>query len=348
MTSPVIVPAERSRCKRYSMNKNSKALVTGANGFVGSHLVEGLLRRGCQVECLVRKTSNLRWLSGPDVEYVFGDIADKASLKGPVKEADFVFHCAGLTKARNKQEYFKANAEGARNIVEACVEENPGLKRLVHVSSQAAVGPGDDERPLNEEAPCRPITHYGESKLAGEKIVSEHRSELPITIVRPPAVYGPRDSDILGFFKVAKRGFRVSFGMGQSFLSLVYVKDLIDGMILAAESPKGVGQTYFLADDRVYSWREAFEIIGRVLGKRTIPLRIPKSLAIFMAFLSDSFSKLLGRSTAFNVQKAKEITQRYWGLDVSKAKADLGFSPRYELERGAEETVRWYREMGWL
>lgn len=330
------------------MTGSTKALVTGANGFVGSHLVEGLLQRGCRVECLVRKTSNLRWLSELDVDYVFGDIADKASLKGPVKEADFVFHCAGLTKARNKEEYFKANAEGARNVVEACVEENPGVQRLVHVSSQAAVGPGDDEQPLNEEAPCRPITHYGESKLAGEKIVSVYMSQLPITIVRPPAVYGPRDSDILGFFKVANGGFRVSFGMGQSFLSLVYVKDLIDGMILAAESPRSVGQTYFLADQIVYSWKGAFEIIGGVLNKRTIPLRIPKSLVIFLAFLSDSFSKLLGRSAAFNVQKAKEITQRYWGLDVSKAKADLGFSPRYDLERGAQETVKWYREMGWL
>ena len=117
---------------------------------------------------------------------------------------------------------------------------------------------------------------------------------------------------------------------------------------MAAESPKSIGQIYFIADDKIYSWREAFEIIGGVLNKRTIPLRIPKSLVIFMALLSESFCKLLGRSAAFNVQKAKEITQRYWILDVSKAKDDLGFHPKYHLEKGAEETVRWYREMGWL
>jgi nucleoside-diphosphate-sugar epimerase len=324
------------------------ALITGANGFVGSHLAEGLLDRGYQVRCLVRKTGNLRWLSGLEVEYVYGNIAEKDSLKAAVKDVDIVFHCAGLTKAKNREEYFKSNAEGTGNIVEVCLEENPRLRRFVQVSSQAAVGPGDDQQPLNEEAPCRPITHYGESKLEGEKIVWEHLSKLPITIVRPPAVYGPRDTDILGFFKVAKSGFRVSFGMGQNFLSLVYVKDLIEGIILAAESPRSIGQIYFIADDKIYSWKEAFEIIGGVLNKRTIPLRIPKSLVVFMAFLSESFCKLLGRSAAFNVQKAKEITQRYWILDVSKAKGDLGFHPKYHLEKGAEETVRWYREMGWL
>lgn len=205
---------------------SSKALVTGANGFVGSHLVEALLHRGYRVRCLVRKTSNLRWLSGLNVEYVYCDIAEKDSLRDAVRGVDFVFHCAGLTKARNREEYFKANAEGTKNLVEVCLKHNPELKRFVYVSSQAAVGPGSDEKPLNEEAPCRPVTHYGESKLEGEKIVLAYVSRLPITIVRPPAVYGPRDTDILGFFKVANSRFRVSFGLGQSFLSLVYVKDL--------------------------------------------------------------------------------------------------------------------------
>ena len=325
-----------------------KALVTGANGFVGSHLVEGLLRKGYQVRCLVRKTSNLKWLSGLNVEYVYGNIAEKDSLKGAVQGVDVVFHCAGLTKARNREEYFKANAEGTRSLIEAILEGNPNLKRLVYVSSQAAVGPGVDEKPLDEAAPCRPITYYGESKLEGEKIVQGYVSKLPITTVRPPAVYGPRDTDILGFFKVANSGFRISFGFGDSFLSLVYVKDLVDGIILAAESPKSVGQSYFVADDRVYSWKEAFEIMAGVLDKRTIPLRIPRSLVFSLAFVSQSFCGLIGKAAVLNVQKAREITRRYWGLDVSKAKTQLGFSPKHDLTKGALETVKWYKEMGWL
>jgi dihydroflavonol-4-reductase len=331
-----------------TVEKKLKALVTGANGFVGSHLAEGLLDRGYPVRCLVRKTSNLRWLSGLEVEYVYGDIAERTSVKDAVKGVHLLFHCAGLTKARKKEEYFKANAEGTRNIVEACLEANPQLQRFIYVSSQASVGPGDDERPLDETAPCRPVTHYGESKLEGERIASKFASQLPITIIRPPAVYGPRDSDMLGFFKVAGHGFRISIGGGQSFVSLVYVKDLVDGIILAAQVPKSAGQTYFIADDKVYSWKEAFNIIGKVLNKKTILLRIPKGLVFFLAFVSESFSKLLGKTAVLNTEKAKEITQRYWGLNVSKAKADLGFSPRYDLEKGAEETVRWYKEAGWL
>jgi nucleoside-diphosphate-sugar epimerase len=330
------------------MEKNSKALVTGANGFVGSHLVQGLLERGFQVRCLVRKTSNLRWLSGLKVEYVYGDIADKKSLSGAVGDVDYVFHCAGLTKARSKEEYFKANADGTKNLLQACSEEDPQLHRFVYVSSQAAVGPGADEKPLDESAPCRPVTYYGKSKLEGERIASEFASRLAITIIRPPAVYGPRDTDILGFFKVVNKGFRISFGAGQSFLSLVYVKDLVDGIIQAAENPASRGQTYFIAGDKVYSWKEAFGIIAKVLDKRTVPLRIPKSVVLFLASLSESFSKLLGKTAVFNTEKAREITQRYWGLDVSKAKTQLGFSPEYDLVKGAEETAAWYREMGWL
>lgn len=322
--------------------------MTGANGFVGSHLAEGLLDRGYHVRCLVRSTSNLRWLSGLEVEYVYGDIAERTSVKDAVKGVDLVFHCAGLTKARTREEYFKANAVGTGNLLQACTEENPQLQRFVYVSSQAAVGPGDDERPLDETAPCQPITHYGESKLEGERIVLKHVPKLRITVIRPPAVYGPRDSDMLGFFKVARHGFRISIGRGQSLVSLVYVKDLVDGIILAADASKSSGQTYFIADDKVYSWKEAFNIIAKVLNKRTIPLRIPKGLVSFLAFASESFWKLLGKTAVLNTEKAKEITQRYWGLDVSKAKAELGFSPRYDLEKGAEETVRWYKEKGWL
>jgi dihydroflavonol-4-reductase len=334
--------------KDKSMDQDLKALVTGANGFVGSHLVEGLLHKGYQVRCLVRKTSNLRWLSGLMVDYAYGDIAEKNSLKEAVEDVDLVFHSAGMTKAKTKEEYFKANAEGTKNLVEACLEENPKLQRLIYISSQAAVGPGDDERPLNETAPCRPVTYYGESKLEGERVVLQRADQLPVTIIRPPAVYGPRDTDMLGFFKVANKGFRIAFGRGESFVSLVYVKDLVDGIILASENPKAIGQIYFIADDKVYSWKEAFKIIAKVLNKKTNPLRIPKSFVFFLAFLSENFSHLLGRTSVFNIQKVKEITERYWGLDISKAKTELGFALKYSLDKGAEETVRWYKEKGWL
>jgi dihydroflavonol-4-reductase len=330
------------------MSGNLKALVTGANGFVGSFLVEGLLSKGYQVICLVRKTSNLRWLSGLKVDYVYGDITQKESLKNALRNVNFVFHVAGLTKARSQEEYFKANCQGTKNLIEACVEDNLRVKRFVYISSQAAVGPGKDKQPLDETSPCSPITDYGKSKLEGEKIVLEYSSQLPVTIIRPPAVYGPRDTDILSFFKVANKGLKTLLGKGESYFSLCYIEDLIDGIILAAESPKATGQIYFIADDQIYSWREAFQIIAKVLDKKTMTIRIPKAFLYILAFFSENITKLLRKSSAVNIQKVREITQRYWLCDISKAKRELGFSPQYHLEEGAKKTVRWYKEKGWL
>jgi dihydroflavonol-4-reductase len=334
--------------QKLSTGPTGKALVTGANGFVGSHLVEWLLSKGYQVICLVRKTSNLRWLSGLEVEYVYADVKEKDSLKDVIKDVDFVFHAAGLTKAKNREEYFKANCRGTKNLIEACVEHNPRIKRFVYISSQAAVGPGKDEKPLDETAPCNPITDYGKSKLEGEKIVLEFSSQLPVTIIRPPAVYGPRDPDILSFFKVANKGFRTLLGKGVRYLSLCYIEDLMDGIILAAESPKGIGQIYFIADDQIYSWEEAFRIVAKVINKKTITLKIPKAFLYAIAFVSENIARIMGKPTVINVQKVREITQQYWLCDVSKAKKELGFSPQYKLEEGAKKTVRWYRERGWL
>ncbi len=324
------------------------ALVTGANGFVGSHLVEGLLSRGYQVTCLVRKTSNLRWLSGLKVKYLYADISQKESLKDVLTEVDYVLHLAGLTKAKNREEYLKANYQGTKNLIEVCIHDNPQMKRFVYVSSQAAVGPGKDGKPLDETAPCNPITDYGRSKLEGEKIVLGHSSEVPVTIIRPPAVYGPRDSDILGFFKVANKGLKTLFGRGESYMSMCYVGDLADGIILAAENPRAVGRTYFVADDKSYSWREAFQIIAKILNKRTITIRIPKSILYTIAFFSENMFRLLGKPAVFNVQKVRELTQRYWLCDVSRAKRELSFSPQHTLEEGAKKTVQWYKERGWL
>jgi dihydroflavonol-4-reductase len=335
------------------MRSIGKALVTGANGFVGSHLVEALLSRGYQVTCLVRKTSNLRWLFGLNVECVYADISEKATLKNVFKEIDFVFHVAGLIKkysclAKSKEEYLKVNYKGTKNLIEACIEDNPQIKRFVYISSQAAVGPGKNEQPLDETSPCNPITDYGKSKLKGEEIVLEYSSKLPVTIIRPPALYGPRDSDFLIIFRIVNKGLKTLLGKGESYVNLCYIEDLIHGIILAAENPKAIGQIYFIADDQIYARREIPEIMAKVLGKNAITLKVPNALLFTVAFISENIFRLLGKPTLLNVQKVREISQRYWLCDVSKAKKELGFSPQYHLEEGARKTVRWYKEEGWL
>jgi len=325
-----------------------KALVTGANGFVGSHLVEHLLSRGYEVICLARKTSDLTFLAGLKLEFRYGDITDINSIKEALKGVDSVFHLAGLTRARTKEEYFRVNALGTKNLISACSGINPRIKRFIYVSSQAASGPCRDFQALNENAECRPVTDYGKSKLEGEKEVLSFMDKIPITIIRPPAVYGPRDKDILFFFKMVNKGIIPLFGFRESYLSLVYVKDLAHGIILSAENKNGVGKTYFMADEKFYSWSEAGETVKKVLGVKAFKLRIPKFLLFTFATFSEMIAKLKAESALVNLQKAREISSRYWLCDISKAKDELGFSTEYDLERGAEETVKWYKEKGWL
>jgi dihydroflavonol-4-reductase len=327
---------------------NPKALVTGANGFVGSHLVEALLKRGYEVAGLVRKTSDLSFLSGLKLEYRYGDVTDIDSLRAALNGADFLFHLAGLTRAKNREEYFKANARGTKNLIQSCLEINPGIKKFIYVSSQAAVGPCKDFYPLNEDAKCEPITDYGRSKLQGEKEVLSFKEKFPVTIVRPPAVYGPRDKDILFFFQMVNKKIIPLFGFRESYISLIYVKDLARGIILAAENQKCSGQIYFIADERVYSWTEAGKIIQRCLGVKALRLRIPKFLLFAFASFSEMIARLKAESALINLQKANELSQRFWLCDISRAKNDLGFSTEYDLEKGALETIRWYKENKWL
>lgn len=328
--------------------QQKKALVTGANGFVGSHLVEALLERDYKVKSMVRKTSNLRWLSGLDVEFIYGNLFDKSFLEKAVSDVDLVFHAAALTKAKNKEEFHRVNYQGTKNLIQACYDKNPELKRFVLISSHAAVGPTKEFMSSDENTLPNPISEYGKSKLLAEKEVLNYKDKLPVTIIRPPAVYGPRDTDMYMFFKLIKKGIKPLFGWGESQVSLIYVKDLVQGIILSAESEKAKGEIFFLSDDKSYSFREAEKTIQDRLKVKAIYLRMPKFLFMTVAFLSGLSGKLKGSVGALNLDKAKEITQKYWVCTSKKAKAELGFSPKYTFEKGVKETAQWYKNLGWL
>ena len=182
-----------------------KALVTGGTGFIGSHLTEALIRKGVQVRCLLRKTSDLKWLKGLPIEFVHGDCNDKTSLEKAVRGVDWVFHLAGVTKAIKEETYFEVNGLGTENLIHACLENNPRLQKFIYISSQAAAGPSRNGCNKKELDPCEPVSFYGRSKRVGEELVLTHAHELPVLILRPSAVYGPRDKDIFAFFKCLSR-----------------------------------------------------------------------------------------------------------------------------------------------
>ncbi len=327
-----------------------KALITGATGFIGSHLAEHLHARGYELRAMIRPTSSKKFIEHLPIEYVVASFSDPASLAEAVRDVDYIYHVAGATAARSRQEFFDANQIATRNLLEAVKAHNPGLKRLVHVSSQAAVGPSASvERPTDETTPLHPITAYGESKAAAEREVTSRMGELPLTIVRPPAVYGPRDVEILRCFKVAARGFAPLIGFDHKQVSLVHVEDLVRGFIQAGESDRAKGETYFISSERFYTWEYVGEVTAKVFGRqRARHLRLPHAMVFAAAGISGFFGRFQKKPPVFNFEKGRDITQRYWLCSVDKAREHFGYRQLVSIEQGVAGTVDWYRKQGWL
>ncbi|MFO0754313.1 MAG: NAD(P)-dependent oxidoreductase [Thermodesulfovibrionales bacterium] len=318
------------------------ALVTGATGFIGSHLVESLVRQGFDVSCLVRNTSSIRYLEGLNVRLLRGDCLDAESLPPAVRGVDYVFHLAGITKACSADEFFAVNVKGTENVMRAVAAHNPGVRRLVYLSSLAAAGPSHDGRPLREDGAAAPVSVYGKTKRGGEEIVCGYRNELPLTVIRPPAVYGPRDRDMLVFFKMAKSGIVPYWG--KCYYSFIYVEDLVHGIILSSLSEAAVGEIFFLSDRDIHSSDDVVDAISEAVQKRPLRLIVPR---IIMPLLGHMSEKIRG-ATIINSDKVREMKYSHWVCDASKAAERLGFEPKVKIREGARWTADWYRIHQWL
>lgn len=325
-----------------------RILITGATGFIGSHLVEALHAKGHQLRCLVRKTSNLVWIKHLPIEYIYGDLFDHDVLINAVSNVDYIYHLAGITKAKTRAEYFQGNHIATKNLLDAILIAKPNLKRFVHISSQTAVGPSEDGIPIDEHTSFHPITSYGVSKMEAEKECLKLMNAIPITITRPPAVYGPRDKDVFEFFNAMNKGLHAMIGFNAKQVSLIHVKDLADGIILAGEHPKAVGQTYFISSERYYNWKEVGTITASVMGKKALRLRIPEFGVYTIAAISELYSVVSRKPVLLNLEKARDIVQDAWTCSIAKAKSELGFREKFTLERGITETVSWYKQHQWL
>ena len=324
-----------------------KALVTGATGFIGSHLVETLLKHNWDVRCLVRQKGPYSWLAELPVEYVQGDCRKREPLAEAVRGVDAVFHLAGVTKAVDRRTYFEVNAQGTDNLLHACERNNPRLRRFIYVSSLAAAGPGGT--PRTEEDPCEPVSDYGRSKLAGEAFVLRRSSTIPITIIRPPIVYGPRDRALPPLFRLFNMGISPCLTGERQRFSFCYIDDLISGILLAFQKEKACGEIFFLDDGIHYSWDEIKDVILKVTaGRQTLSIPVPKFFIRGTACLCDVFAFIRRQPTFFNRDKAQEMIQPGWLCDNSKAKRMLDFEPRFALFTGIQKTYEWYKKVKWL
>lgn len=330
-------------------NKKPLALITGATGFIGSHLVESLLNEGFRVRGLVRPTNDLRWIKDLEIELLSGSLHDPLFLKQAVSGADYIFHLAGAVRAKDPKDFYFHNTRATMNLARAAIKAAPGLKRFLFASSQAAAGPaGCLERPVCERDACQPLSDYGKSKLQAEQELLGLSDKLPVTIVRPPSVYGPRDTEVLAYFQWIERGLALLPGFKTRCANLIYVTDLVNGIIAAVRSQNSAGKKYFLAEDRSYTWNEISDTIASCLKKRIIKLHIPLKVAYLSAIFNEAGAFALNKPAMVTRQKVKEMSQLYWIVSSRAAQHDFGFKCQYDLARGMAETAKWYKEKGWI
>ena len=321
-----------------------RALVTGATGFVGSHLIEALRRDNHDVAALVRTPGKAAALTALGVEQVRGHLGDRDALGRAAEGRDVVFHVAGLTAALDEAEYLHANRDGTRALIEAA--ERAGAGRFVYVSSMAAAGPAPRGRPLTGDEPPAPVTAYGRSKLAGESVV--RGSRLPWTIVRPPMVYGPRDREVLKVFQLARLGLGPVFGDGTQELSAVHASDLAGALVAVATPTAAIGATYYACHPEIFTSAAFVRAVGQAAGKHVTVLRIPLAVGRLALAGTGAAARATGRVTILNADKANEFFQPAWTGDPAPLARDAGWAAAHDLASGLADTWRWYKSARWL
>jgi dihydroflavonol-4-reductase len=334
-----------------------RALVTGASGFIGSTLVEELNRQGIEACALMRRTSSPAHLEGLRYCRVEGDLADEASLRAAVEGMDYVFHLAGVVAGPSRDYYLEHNARGTARLARAAADAQRSgaarIRRFVLVSSLAAGGPAKSREPRRETHPDEPVSAYGVSKLEGERELLKYRDIFPVSIIRPPMVYGPRDKGVYVVIRAVARGLAPVMPTrdpaGQKLYSAIHASDLCRGVIQAAVTEQvPSGEVFYLAGDGVHAFQDLVDAMAAPLGRRPLRLPLPR-LALTGAAAGLTLLGALTRKTfPLNLDKLNEILPDYWICSSDKARSAFGFKPEVDLQRGMTETVQWYRSKGWL
>lgn len=323
--------------------------MTGGNGFIGSHLVQALLASGFEVACLLRETSDTRFIRRelPRVRVSLGELRDPGSLAAAVHGADAVVHCAGTTRALRPGDYFATNQQGTRNLVDACGARRAHVRHLVVLSSLAATGPGTLERPAEESDRPRPVSAYGCSKLAAEREVRV-RCRVPFTILRPAAVYGPRDRDFLLVFRGVRRGLAPLIDGGRQGVSLVHVEDVVQGILAVLGRPEAFGRTYHLAHPLPCRQVDLLDTLCRVMAARPARVFLPYVLLAPVYLACQVAGHLGAGASVMNLGRLPEQGAPGWVCTTDRLAADVGFVAAIPLAAGLRETYRWYVRHGWL
>jgi nucleoside-diphosphate-sugar epimerase len=324
-----------------------RVLITGASGFVGYHLIEAALRHNLEVFIAIRKSSQIDHLKHFDIQYIYPDFNSIESLQKALQETkfDYIIHAAGTTKAPDQAAYNLVNATYTINLASAA--HTTGVKKFLFISSLAALGPAPNGvKEVTETQSPNPVTNYGKSKLQAEYMLNTlSMAGLPLTVLRPTAVYGPREKDIFIIFKTFRQGLEPYIGSKPQQLSFVYGPDLAEAAVQLLFVP--ANDTYNISDGKVYDRYALANIAKRFFNKKTLKIHIPVFIVKIIATLSEKLAKK-GSTPALNREKLAELTATNWACNIDKLKQAINYQPKYDLEKGLTESLAWYKENKWL
>lgn len=365
MTPRLFVPADCEKFAEKGVTLQSikthqimakKILVTGAGGFIGGFIVEEALRRGYETWAAVRTSTNREYLADERINFLELDFSKSENLRNQLAAAiekngkwDYIIHNLGATKCNNFNDFNKINYIYLRNFIETLKSLDAVPEGFLLMSSLSAMGAGDEKNytPITSKTMSQPNTRYGVSKLKAESFI-QMQENFPYIIFRATGVYGPRERDYFMMIKSIKTGFDFSVGMRKQLLTFIYVKDLTKAMFDALES-KARKKVYIISEDKAYTQKEFRKIVADTLGKKFVmPIRCPLWLLYVISFCAEVIGQMRLKPSTLNRDKYKIMKQRNWNCDVSEAKKDFNFTPEYDLKRGIEESVKWYKENGWI
>ena len=338
-----------------------KILITGASGFIGSFIVEEALRRGFETWAAVRGSSKKDFLQDERIHFIELNLSSQEQLEDQLKDHvfDYVVHAAGVTKCLNTADFRRINTEGTKNLVRALQNLKMPLKRFVYLSSLSVYGAIHEQQPyteIREDDTPQPNTEYGKSKLEAElwldtlPLSSEGTGGrlFPYVILRPTGVYGPRERDYFLMAKSIKQHSDFAVGYQQQDITFVYVLDVVQAVFLACEKGQ-TGRKYFLSDGEVYQSATFSNLIRKELGNPWwIRITAPIWVLRVITFFGDKWGHITGKISALNNDKYHILKQRNWRCDIEPARRELGYEPKYTLEKGVPLTIKWYKENGWL
>lgn len=325
-----------------------KYLVTGASGFIGSHIVDLLLKKGKEIVCLIRKEADLRWLRDyiKYVEIRYGDFLYPETLKESFKDIDIVLHTAGVLNTYDWHNYYLINFLGTKNLVKACCE-NSKVKRFIFFSNLNASGPSQTRDFRSEDDIPKPVSHFGRSKLLGEEEVLKVKDKINVVILRPTLLYGPRDLNLLSLFRVVKMGFFVVFGDEEKIINLCYIDDLSNAVSLLLEKNLSSGEIINIGGEN-YPIYEIKDSLSKVVKKKLKTIRLNRKILIPLSYLAEIMGRVLKKPLVLNIDRIQDLSQNNWGVKTDKAFNLLNYKPKISLQEGFLKTYEWYKQYGFL